>query len=428
MTPRTRRTFLQLSGLSLGGFLAGCTSDDPAESSSPIQTGRTVSTTATETTEQFPPPEPTSAAPKDPTSMPTTTDWTRFQADATNTGHVQDVTAVPDTPEVYWQFFAQSSTPVVADGTLYTTEYGKKRSLVARSAVTGRVQWITPVNHGGALGVPTVVGETIVVQSYGLLFAFSRRTGELQWEHNIGRGSPGSPVIVDGIAYLANGSFTEWPTEAFAIEVATGEEQWRTELGTGEYHLRGSVAVDESTMFVVDDDLVALSVVDGSETWRTTFGAPAETTPSVANGIVYVTDTDGILHAVAAEDGSEQWSTEVGEPDRGTAVAVVDDEVYVGTDTGLHAVTTDGTKRWEFNAGQATTPTVDTNAVYVGERGFDNRDVFAIDRTDGSKRWQYSTNERAISDTVQAGVRGPPTLVEGGMYVVAADGMYAFGR
>lgn len=54
--------------------------------------------------------------------------------------------------------------------------------------------------------------------------------------------------------------------------------------------------------------------------------------------------------------------------------------------------------------------------------------MLAIDRADGSDRWQRRTEQQTISDTVQAGIRGPPTLVEGGVYVVAADGIRAFGR
>lgn len=417
MPSSTRRALLRAGGVGLGGLLAGCTSDDLGGVVPPG-----------EKSEEFPPPEPTSAAPQNPTAMPTGTDWPRFQADAGNTGHVDGLTAVPDAPEVYWEFFVQSSPPVVADGTFYATEYGRDRSLAARDAATGRVQWTKNVDRGGAVGVPTVAGETLVGQSFGLLRAVDRETQELRWEHDIGRGPPGSPVVVDGVAYLASGVFEEWPTEVFAVDVATGEERWRTDLGGGQLHLRGSVAVDDGRVFVVDGDLVVLDTADGEERWRAAFDAPAETTPTVADGTVYVTDTDGTLHAVAAADGTERWTADVGEPDRGTAAAVVDDEVYVGTGSGLHALTAGGETRWTFDATQAMTPTVDTDAVYVGEGGFEDRAVFAVDREDGTERWRHETDEQGISDTIQAGIRGPPTLVEGGVYVVAADGMRAFGR
>jgi outer membrane protein assembly factor BamB len=360
--------------------------------------------------------------------MPTATDWPRFQADRGNTGHVSDVTGVPDPPAVYWEFFVQSSPPVVADGTLYTAEHGKQRSLVARDAATGRVEWTKPVDRGGEMGIPTVADDTLVVQSFGVLFGIDPGTGDHLWEHDVGRGPPGSPVVVDGVAYLANGSFSEWPAAAFAVDVDTGDERWRTDLGGGESHLRGSVAVDDGHVFVVDGELIALDTADGTEVWRAGFDAPAETTPTVADGTVYVTDTDGTLHAVATTDGTERWTRDLGEPERGTAAAVVADELYVGTTSALHALTTDGERRWEFSLANATTPTVGTRAVYVGERGFEDRTVFAVDRIEGNERWQHETEEKGISDTIQAGVRGPPTLVERGVYVVAADGIRAFGR
>jgi outer membrane protein assembly factor BamB len=178
----------------------------------------------------------------------------------------------------------------------------------------------------------------------------------------------------------------------------------------------------------VDGDLVALDIADGSEGWRTEFDAPAETTPTVDDGTVYVTDTAGTLHAHAVDDGAEQWTVQVEEPGRGTAAAVVADELYVGTDAALHALTTGGERRWQVSLAQATTPVVDTEAVYVGERGYESSNVFAFDREAGDERWRHYTNEKAISDYVQSGLRGPPTLVEGGLYAVAADGIHALGR
>jgi outer membrane protein assembly factor BamB len=358
--------------------------------------------------------------------MPVSTDWPRLGGDAGNTSRVDGVTAVPASSEVYWHFFAYSSVPVVADGTLYTTESADGRYLVARDAATGRRQWATEASGGGALGVPVVAGDRLLVQSFGVLFCFDRATGAAQWTLDVGRGSVGSPVVRDGVVSLANGAFSEWPAAAFAVDLADGTVRWRTDLGdTG--RLRGSVAVDGAATYVVAGDLRALDRADGTVRWTRDLSAPAETTPTVADGTVYVTDTAGTLHALAT-DGTERWTTSVGEPVRGSSVAVADDEVYVGTETGLTALATDGTRRWRGEVRSATTPTVGTDAVYVGERGFDNRAVLAFGREAGERRWAQRTEKQTVSDTVQSGVWGPPTLVDGGVYVAAADGLYAFGR
>ncbi|WP_170845570.1 outer membrane protein assembly factor BamB family protein [Halorientalis persicus] len=359
--------------------------------------------------------------------MPTATDWTRFQADNGNTGHLSDVTAVPEDPEIYWDFYVSSSPPVVADRSLYTTEYREERSVVARNAATGELQWTTAVD-GGGMGMPAVASDEVLVQSYTRLSGFDRQSGDKLWKRTIGQGPPGCPVVVDGVAYLANGAFNEWSTEVFAFDVSTGEQQWRTTLADDDSDLEGSVAVNDGYVFIVAGDIIAFNTTDGSEVWRTQLDSPAETTPTVSDGKVYVTDSEGTLHAVRTEDGSERWTADVGEPESGTAVAVADDEVYAGTKSRLSSLTTTGELRWEVDLTDALTPTVDTDAVYVGQSGFRNRAVYALARDDGSERWVHNTDEEQISDTVQAGVRGPPTLVEDGLYVVAADGMRAFGR
>ncbi|MDS0280854.1 PQQ-binding-like beta-propeller repeat protein [Haloarcula onubensis] len=420
MPPRSRRALLRASALTLGGLLAGCSGDSGR--STPPSTEPPAATP-----EQFPPPEPTPGSPQNPEPMPTETEWTRLQADRGNTGHLSDVTAVTGEPDVYWAFYVSSSPPVVADGSLYMTESREGRTVVARDAATGELQWTTAVD-GGATGMPCVSGETVLVQSYGHLSGFDRRSGDQLWQRSIGRGPPGCPVVVDDVAYLANGAFSEWSTEIFAYDVSTGTRQWRTTLETDELRLDGSVAVGDDYVFVVAGDIVAFDTTDGRETWRTELDAPAETTPTVTDDTVYVTDSGGTLHAVRTADGSERWTAVVGEPEPGTAAAIADGEVYVGTKSGLYSFTATGETRWEFDLAEATTPTVDTDAVYVGERGFRNRTVYAVARADGSELWRYTTDEKQVSDTIQAGVRGPPTPVEGGLYVVAADGIRAFGR
>jgi outer membrane protein assembly factor BamB len=437
MPPSTRRKLLQTSGVTLGGLLAGCLSDVTSDGAPP-QTSRTptgvpaATETATQSptpteTDEWPPPSPTPGAPEDPTPMPVSTDWQRLGADAGNTNHDDGVTALPESSEVYWHFFAYASVPVVADGTLYTTESGDGRYLVARDAATGSRQWATEASDGGALGVPVVADDRILVQSYSSLFCFDRATGTEQWRFDVGRGPVASPVVRDGVVYLANGEFSGWPAEAFAVGLADGEHRWRTDLGIVGGRLRGSVAVDDSAVYVVAGDLRALDQSDGTVRWTHDLSAPAETTPTLADGSVYVTDTEGTLHAVST-DGTERWTASVGEPIRGSAVAVAGEEVYAGTETGLTALSTDGTRRWRGEARRATTPTVGSDAVYVGERGFDNRSVLAFGRDEGERRWEQRTEKQTVSDYTQAGVWGPPTLVDGGVYVAAADGLYAFGR
>nr|WP_240940300.1 PQQ-binding-like beta-propeller repeat protein [Haloarcula argentinensis] len=315
--------------------------------------------------------------------MPTETHWTRFQADAGNTGHLSDVAGVPEEPEIYGDLYVSASPPVVADGSLYTTEYREERSVVARNAATGELQWMSAVD-GGGMGIPVVADERILVQSYTRFSGFDRQNGDKLRERTIGQGPPGCPVVADDVAYLANGAFNEWSTEVFAFDISEGEQQWRTSLKEDDADLDGSVAVNDGYVFIVAGDIIAFDTADGSEIWRTQLDSPAKTTPTVSDGTVYVTDSGGMLYAVRTEDGSERWTADVGEPDRGTAAAVADGEVYVGTKSALYSFTTNGETRWQFDLADATTPPVDTDTVYVGESGFSNRAVYAVAREGGS--------------------------------------------
>lgn len=396
--------------MALGGLLAGCESI----------VGRDET--------QFPAPPPTTGAPSDPRPVPTRTEWPRLRADPGNTGHRPGVTAVPDDPAEYWSFFVRATPPVVSDETLYTVEERLGWSLVARDAATGRVEWVRERDYGGGLGAPTVADGRLVVQSFGSLWTVDRETGEPTRERDLGRGPPGPPVVRDGVAFLASGSFSDYPAVVFAYDLAAGETRWERETSAGQLHLRGSVAVGDDCVFAGDGDLVAIEAADGTVRWRTGFDSPVETTPTVADGTVYVTDAGGTCHAVSTADGTERWTAAVGEPEAGTAPAVAGEEVYVPSATGLSALTTGGEARWTAELTRARTPSVDTECVYVGEAGFEDRAVVAVGRTDGGERWRRETDEQRVSDTIRAGVHGPPTLVDGGVYVPAADGIHALGR
>lgn len=431
-SPRTRRAALRL-GVAALGLTGGCLGDGR-----PSGAERTAATRTTRSTTEgtFPPPPPTTAAPQDPRPLPVGTDWPRAGYDDANTGS-PDATAVPDDATTYWHFFTQATPPVVADGTAYTVEYGRDRHLVARDAATGRLRWQTTFT-GGDAGVPTVRGDTLYLQTYSTMFAFDRATGRKRWSANVGRGPPGAPVVRAGVVSLCNGSFERWPAAAFAFDADSGDRRWRVEL---DGDLRGSLAVvgdgadgdtdgTGTTAFVGTDagTLYALALDDGSERWTADVD-PVTATAAVADGTVFVTSESGTLYAVRTDDGARRWTAAVGAVDRGSSPAVAADTVYVGSETGLHAVATDdGSERWSADIPSATAPAVGSDAVYVGSADFDDRGVYAVSREDGERRWSRRTDRQGISDTVQGGVRGQPTLVAGGVYVLAADGLHAFGR
>jgi outer membrane protein assembly factor BamB len=416
----TRRRALRLGGVALGGFAAGCAGDSDGGS-----TGTTTDTATTDRTTdgtQFPPPEPTPESPTDPRPVPVESDWPRTGFDDANRGH-DPVTAAPDSAEVYWQFYTQATPPVVADGTLYAVEHARDRALVARDAATGRREW-TASFTGGGFGPAVVAGDRIVLQTYSTLWAFDREGSPL-WQYDLGRGDPGSPVVRDGVVYGCTGSYRDWPATAFAVG-PDDEERWTVEL---DGDLRGSPAVVGETLYVATETgaLRALALADGSERFSADLGSPSRATPTVANGVIFVTDEDDTIHARSADDGSAVWTASVDTSGYG-GLATAGERLFVPAREAVVALdVADGSERWRTAVDEPTTPAVGAETVYAGARGFEDRSVYALDPETGDVRWSHRTEEMQVSDQILGGIVGPPTPVAGGVYAVAADGLYALG-
>ncbi|WP_313693618.1 PQQ-binding-like beta-propeller repeat protein [Halorarum halobium] len=376
-------------------------------------------------THSFPPPPPTSAAPRSPTPLPTDTEWPQRGNTPDRRGRL-DGTATPEEPSLGWSFFSRLSTPVVADGTLYAVERNRDSLLVARDAATGRQQWAVELG-GEAAAVPAVGDGRLYVQRYTAMEAYDPGGDGRLWRTDFGGGGPTPPAVVDGDVYAAQGELqTPSSVASFAPD---GTERWLVELD-GE--VRAPPAVADGTVVVASDAGVLHGFsTDGESVWEVDVASGSESGPALAAGTAFLLDTDGLVRAVDVADGSVGWTADVGvEPDGRTTPAVTEDAVIVpGNEAVVCLERADGSKRWRFGVprGSATTPAVDDAAVYVGETGSEAR-IYALDLADGTERWHRRTEDKGISDVIASGIGGPPTLVEGGAYVVAADGIRAFGR
>ena len=407
----TRRSLL--AALAAGG---GCT----ATPASPGSLDDTPTDTYT-----FPPPPPTSAAPQNPTPLPTDTDWRQYGHTPDRRGRLRG-TAAPDDPTLAWSFFSRMSTPVVSGGTLYAVENNRDQRLVAREAATGRQEWTVELG-GEAASVPAVGDGRLHVQRYTAMEAYDPDGGGRLWRTDFGGGSTTPPVVVDGAVYAAQ-SAHQTPS-AVASFAPDGTRRWLVELD-GEVDAPPAVA--DGTVVVVSDvgTLHALTT-DGEPAWTVEIAEGTQSGPAAADGVAYLPDADGVVHAVEVADGDEVWTANAGaKPAQRTTPAVTADAVVVPCSGEVVCLDRgDGTERWRVPvaAGDATTPSVDDEVAYVGETGSQAR-ILALDLDDGTERWSRRTEDKGISDMVVSGISGPPTLVAGGAYVVAADGIRAFGR
>jgi outer membrane protein assembly factor BamB len=163
--------------------------------------------------------------------------------------------------------------------------------------------------------------------------------------------------------------------------------------------------------------LIALDIHTGSPRWSWTIpsGSPIKGSPAVdtAKGLVFIGANDGTLDAVWTATGHLAWSTPIG----GTVSAPVyaSGQVYVASSSGTveSVAETSGTPAWSVNLSSSIggAPSLDTanNTLVVGEG---NGTVVALNNTRGSMLWTYQTG---------SSVQAAATISGGVVYVGSSD-------
>jgi outer membrane protein assembly factor BamB len=422
--PHSRRDVLRVGSALLSGGLGGCILESDSTSTTP--TG-------------WEPTETPAATPRDPKPLSVSGDWSTHQFDLGNTGHAPDATGVPDDGRPYWHVRSRhrggGPGPAIVGGTLVVEGQSSEKgeTVYARNARAGAIEWEgTP-----GLGIsrtPTVEDGMLYVSSGGIS-AIDVANGQLDWQLSFPPEYVGSGMttLLEGTVYAMATTF-DGPSFVYAIDATTGEKQWDRELPAVES--LGSIAVEGERLFLPTNEAVhALDRATGESLWQ--FDLTLKTyfsTPTVSSGSVYVRDREGRAYAISATEGTERWRTDPFEGQVGD-VAVADETVFLGARDGLHAIdTTDGTERWAYGTDSISNSELPVGAPSVGEAtvyfsGIDDDPRFyAVDATTGEERWSWSLPNIVIEGDIDTGgAMSPPTVVDDGVFIHAADGIYAFG-
>lgn len=140
-------------------------------------------------------------------------------------------------------------------------------------------------------------------------------------------------------------------------------------------------------------------------TYRLQTGVNTSASPTFANGLIYLADSDGQLAAYEAGQAMPRWQFSAGGPVV-AAPAVAGGIVYFGAaDKTLYAVDAQRgmylwSKRLKDNV--ATSPVVAGGTVYVGG---EDRTLYALNATTGQSRWAFTAGNRLVSSPAMAGGR-----------------------
>jgi outer membrane protein assembly factor BamB len=204
----------------------------------------------------------------------------------------------------------------------------------------------------------------------------------------------------------------------YALNASTGAFVWKyATLG----YVDSSPAVANGIVYVGsgDDNVYALNAATGALVWKYKTGNPVVSSPAVANGIVYVGSEDNNVYALNAATGAFVWKyATLGYVDSSPAVA--NGIVYVGSwDDNVYALNAaTGALVWKYTTGNSvvSSPAVANGIVYVGS---EDDNVYALNASTGALVWKYTTGSV---------VESSPAVVAGRVYVGSYDHrVYAFG-
>src|SRR5579871_205500 len=367
------------------------------------------------------------------------------------------------------------SSPVVAKGRIFVTEYNrdaKQLSTVAIDQRNGKILWrrsVTPesiekVHDISSPAAPTPVtdGERVYVYfgSYGLI-AYDL-DGKQQWERrfpvaeNI-YGAVASPIIANNLLLLNHQG-----KEAYllAVNPRDGKTVWKTDRSAFQYGWSTPVywkhdGLDEVAVlggdFQPDQRLMVYNLADGAERWWIAGLPPCgKSTPVIGGGMIYFNAPDIILERQAEQQN----------PDRAANLYANNQSRLVAVRPGGKAAVNDTNVAWSEHKGAlgVSSPLYYNGRLYtfqnggivfarnaqtgelvysgrVGPGGYfysspiaaDNKIYIAseggvIAVLDGSPELKVLAQNR-----LDGGIMATPAIVDGKIYVRTDSALYAFG-
>ncbi len=348
-----------------------------------------------------------------------TSAWPLFRYDAANTGSSDDT--APVTHDLLWSknilidknaFSIVGSSPAIVNGVVYIGS--DDGYLYAFNAFNGDQVWSRKVG-GSSVSSPVIVNGLVYVRDwYGNDYALDASTGDEVWNYSAGW-SYSSPAVVNGVYYArTSGAVT-------ALDAAEGSLIWTVSLsGNGD----GSPLVIDDTIYIADSGFVyALSTQDGALKWSKDlqYMSNTDNTPTVVNGILYITCQSDTLYAFDADTGASIWNCTVGASCHSNTV-VSNGFVYVGSGhNGLFAIDAlTGNKIWNFplSPGMGSSVAVAGGNVYLAAT---NGVMYAIDAAKGTEVWSYTMSND--------GTTSSPSVANGILYIRNNNGyLCAFGK
>ncbi|GAB7093175.1 hypothetical protein JCM30237_03270 [Halolamina litorea] len=215
----------------------------------------------------------------------------------------------------------------------------------------------------------------------------------------------GSPASAEDRLYVPADAVSEDARSRYrlyALAPGTGSTRWQVPLRAepnGSPAVEGDRVIVSAKRSLERGRVVCFSRRYGDEEWLYDVDSRLTAPPVVAQGVAYVADWSGTVHAVSVRSGEPRWRRRIEADGAGRTfagpVAVHDGTLYLGShsgSTGLVALDArTGEEQWRVSTGAVTVgPVVDDGLVVVQSYGL----VEAFD-TDGDRRWSFNVPEES---------------------------------
>jgi parallel beta-helix repeat protein len=226
-------------------------------------------------------------------------------------------------------------------------------------------------------------------------------------------GTASSPAVIDGKVYVGRGD------GVYALDESNGQLTWKAEIGAVE----SSPAIANGMVFASYEygNVYALNASTGAHIWNYVTGE-VHSSPTVSDGIVFISSLDGMVYGLNCTTGALKWSYRIAPPWAGgtyfiySSPAVADGKLYVGSwDQNVYCLNaTTGSLIWTYLTGGIvlSSPSVVDGVVCVGSN--DGR-LYALNSTTGALIWTYST---------AAPIGSCPAIADGMVFVGTLGGAY----
>lgn len=303
--------------------------------------------------------------------------------------------------------------PATSAGVVYMGARDGKVS--ALDAASGRVRWSVQTKGDSVASSLVAANDLVYLINAGTLYALSARSGQVQWSFRTSTSDGVSPALMSHTLYVSVyvSSLNADANKLEALDARTGQEKWSFQLDD----MASTPTVADGLVYVNvgGDSLSAVDAASGKLRW-TAFGdyAPSSS-PIVVNGLVYMISTDGKVSVYNAQSGAKQWSIQVAVRKIfvNSSPAVGYGLIYFYANKTLYVCDVrTGQEKWSYQPGGYiyASPAVVNGVVYVGSQ---DHSLYALDGLTGEKKWSYQTGG-AIAST--------PIVVNNIIYVGSGDG------